>query len=152
MECMTLDSLAEEIGPSRLMFMDTEGEEPNILRGGSKYIYTHRPRMVLEASPQLLRRSGSSITELYGILAGADYCVYEITRIGVRKLELQQTYNRANWLCLPREQAELSKVVEHSIRRVAFMPCIGGLNPLTQAGVCDFQPFSAPACFAGRFR
>lgn len=131
-KCMTLDSLAEQVGSASLIFMDTEGEEVNILQGAIRYIETHKPHLVLEASPELLHRAGYSLKDLYQILRDFDYCIYKITRLGLRDVQAEQEYKSTNWLCLSRDQQELVNVVRKCILHCAFLPCVPGLNPLSQ--------------------
>src|SRR5687767_4555753 len=53
----TLDSLSTEkrIGPARLIVTDLEGEEVNFLHGARQYIGEHRPYLLMEAAPPLLK-------------------------------------------------------------------------------------------------
>jgi FkbM family methyltransferase len=129
-DCRTLDSLAEDIGPASLIITDTEGEETAVLRGGREYIQAHRPVLVLEAQPKLLRRSGSSIEGLHRELSGLGYTIYSIERFGIKPVnELSQTRG-SNWVCFPSERAALARKVGRTIFRIAVMPCVQGLNPL----------------------
>lgn len=59
-ECVTLDALRQMLGPCRAIFMDVEGAEIDILRGGTSYLQEFQPIIVLEASPKTLQRAGCS--------------------------------------------------------------------------------------------
>ena len=51
MECKTLDSYILEDLNVELVFMDVEGSELDILRGGKKFIEQNRPVIILESAP-----------------------------------------------------------------------------------------------------
>ncbi len=134
-KCMTLDSLAAQVASARLIVMDTEGEEVNVLQGAARYIDTHKPHLVLEACPESLHRAGYSLNDLYQILKDFGYCIYKITRLGLGVIQLEQEYESTNWLCLNREQKKLVNMVRKCISRCAFLPCLPGVNPLCQLRV-----------------
>ncbi|MFQ5510847.1 MAG: FkbM family methyltransferase [Candidatus Krumholzibacteriia bacterium] len=131
--CVTLDSLAEEIGPASVLFMDTEGEEIRILRGAATYIRDFRPTIILEASPKLLRRAGFTIDDLYAEITGRDYIPYKIVRFGLERVESPDPDNVDNWFCADRAQQR--SLVGRAHRRIlacGLMPCVRGLNPLSR--------------------
>lgn len=132
-KCVTLDSLGEKIGPTRLVFVDAEGSEPAILRGGRTYVSRYRPDLVLEASPQLLARGGYRIDDLCTELAKLSYQAYRVSRLGLKKPAVCPTAKAANWLCLHESRLGAVKAVERSLRRCGLLPCLPGLNPLTRA-------------------
>jgi FkbM family methyltransferase len=130
--CATLDSLTAEFGPARIIFMDVEGEEVNILRGGVNYLSAFRPHLVLEAAPKLLRRAGYELHDLRKILEDLGYVVYEITRFGLKPADPGEQRSTRNWLCLGKDQNALVNKARQSILRAAWMPCLPGLNPLAR--------------------
>ncbi len=132
-KCVTLDSLGEEIGPARLVFVDAEGSEPAILRGGRAYLSRYRPALVLEASPQLLARGGYRIGDLCIELANLSYEAYRVSRLGLKKPAVCPMAKAANWLCLHESRLGAVKAVEKSLRRCGLLPCLPGFNPLTRA-------------------
>ena len=128
-ECVTLDSLRRELGPCQAIFMDAEGAEIDILRGGRSYMTEFQPVVVLEASPRHLKRSGFDLHDLYQEVTILGYKAYHIGRFSVRDISL--TTNRAaNWLCLPASQQGALASVNWLIRRCGLLPCIAGLNPM----------------------
>ena len=133
---VTLDSIEREIGKSKLIFIDAEGEEFNILFGAINYLNRYRPHVVLEASPKHLERAGSSFEDLYNLLKKLNYNIYEITRYGLQVVEPENIFNRRqgkNWLCLSSNSKQLVDSVRKNILRSAISPFILGLNPLKAA-------------------
>ena len=82
----TLDSLIDKIGISRIIFIDTEGEEVQILRGAELYLHKFQPTIVLEASSRALERNGFSLPDLKIALEELGYSPYRITRFGLRRI------------------------------------------------------------------
>jgi FkbM family methyltransferase len=132
-DCRKLDSIAKDIGPPNVIFIDAEGEEVRILRGGKEYIKLSHPTIVLEASAKLLRRAGSSLDILYEEMEGLGYSPYQISRLGLRKVDSNNMRSFGNWVCVYSNENENSTVSK--IRRFilfgGILPCIPGLNPLT---------------------
>ncbi len=135
-QCVTLDSLMPQIGPAQIIFMDAEGEELNILRGGDRYLRAFRPHLVLEASPRLLQRAGCELSDLHRTLDDLEYAVYEITRFGLKPVEPagQSKWRKTtrNWLCLGKDRSALAGRIRRNILRSALLPCLPGLNPLAR--------------------
>lgn len=48
----TLDWLAERLPPPGLIKVDVEGAEVDVLRGGTRLLETHRPRIIIEVAPE----------------------------------------------------------------------------------------------------
>lgn len=131
--CVTLDSLASQLGPARIIFMDVEGEEVNILRGGVNYLRAFKPHLVLEAAPKLLQRAGYELSDLRRTLDELEYDAYEITRFGLKPVEPEKQRKTRNWLCLGKDQNALVSKIRLSILRSALLPCLPGLNPLARS-------------------
>jgi len=112
------------------IFVDAEGSESAIFQGAAQVIRKHRPVIVCEASPKLLKRGGSSIEELQNIIAGYDYEIYEIGRFG---LTVRKSPAKGDWACLPLETKEKAHDISAMLLRCGLMPCLSGLNPLTNA-------------------
>ncbi|MDB6020301.1 MAG: hypothetical protein JWQ04_158 [Pedosphaera sp.] len=134
-ECATLDSLATTLGAARMIFIDAEGAETAVLDGAKNYLARHQPVIVLEASPKLLARAGSSLEELQRKLATHRYETFVISRFGLRPVNESQppAAHSDNWLCLPAHK----RVVLPRVRRFLFacglLPCIARLNPMKWA-------------------
>lgn len=129
-ECTRLDALGGEIGAAQMVFCDTEGAETMVWRGAQEYLRQYQPAMVLEASPKLLRRAGSSIQELHQEIRNAGYRAFAIERFGVIQVTDLNIDGAGNWLCLPDSKVGLADPCTRMIRKCAFMPCIRGMNPL----------------------
>ena len=128
----TLDTLTEEIGSARLIILDIEGEEVNFLKGAKEYLQTHRPRLVLEASPRLLQRAGTSLEDLYERLEDLGYSVYCMKRFGLGRVTPGMQYEAQNWVCLSESDKMLSRRVSRYIVSCALLPCVRGVNPLSR--------------------
>lgn len=78
-EVTTIDRLVEQLELSRVdvIKVDTEGFEPNVLRGAAATIARHRPRLFLELDDGNLRDQGGSSASL---LAQLDALGYDCTR------------------------------------------------------------------------
>jgi FkbM family methyltransferase len=132
-ECVTLDSRADELGPAAIVFIDTEGAEVAILRGGERYIREHQPALVVEASPDHLARQGSSVEELHATLHDLGYRSYVVSLLSIEPLAAPAPSMPArNWLCLPATQASVVPALQRLLRRTALTPCLLGLNPLSR--------------------
>lgn len=132
-EAVTLDSFRQELGPCQAIFVDVEGAEVDVLRGGRSYITEFEPVVVLEASPRLLKRSGLDLHNLHQEVTSLGYKAYHIGRYGIRDISLS-TNRAANWLCLPSSQQDAVASINWLIRRSGFLPCIAGLNPMVLRG------------------
>jgi FkbM family methyltransferase len=138
-ECVTLDSMADRLGPARAIFMDVEGAEMLALRGGRNYIAAQRPAIVLEADERWLARAGSSPSALAAELAGQSYRIFRISRLGLapvdpEELGTQDAARWTNWLCLHEAEVWRAEGVRKLLRRCGLLPCIAGLNPLSGSG------------------
>jgi FkbM family methyltransferase len=131
-DCETLDNLLAAIGPVHLIFMDVEGEELNVLRGGLRQLRARRPPLVLEASPKLLERAGATIGALHRLLLDLGYAVYEIARFGLKPAAPAQQARACNWLCLSSEDRVRRGRIARCLLRAGLLPCVRGLNPLVR--------------------
>lgn len=132
-ECVTLDSLQQTLGPCRAIFIDAEGAEVDIMRGGTSYIREFQPVIVCEASPKNLHRAHLGLRDLHEAITALGYKAYRIGRFGIRDAVLT-TSHAANWLCIPLSQQHVLASVRRMIRWCGFLPCIPGLNPMTLRG------------------
>lgn len=129
-DCATLDSLTDDVLNVRMLFIDTEGEEIRVLRGGKEFIERWRPVIVLEANDKLLRRSGFSMEVLYHELQAMDYTLHTVTRFGLRRVLSPDPALGGNWLCVPSEMKALAARAKRAILLAGLMPCLPGLNPM----------------------
>ena len=131
-DCVTLDSVAAKLGRTQVLYIDAEGAETSILRGGRQWIADTRPFIVLEASPKLLVRAGSSLIELHALLKGWGYDTRAIELLGLGRVDQVNQPRSKNWVCFPSGQGGLAAVVAACMRQCALLPCIAGLNPLSR--------------------
>jgi len=129
-ECVTLDSLAGQIGPARMIFSDTEGHETSVLRGGRNYIREHHPHLVIEAKAKYLKRAGSSLDELVDELRSLGYEIQAIVRFGLKSLPPAGELLEGNWLAVHLSKREEARGMGRFLLRCAMMPCAVGSNPL----------------------
>ena len=75
---VALDDL-DVSGPVRVIKMDVEGAEPQVLRGAERLLQTHRPVMLSELHPtQLDRASGMSADDFLGAVRALGYRAHTI--------------------------------------------------------------------------
>jgi FkbM family methyltransferase len=129
-ECLTLDSISDKLGSARLLSIDVEGFEVSVLRGAASYLLRNRPVIVLEAVQVHQKRAGRSLAELHAILIHLGYRIRTIDTISLGKVDLSDSAKGTNWLCVHEEQPDLFRHITNVMRRVAFMPCVPGLNPI----------------------
>jgi FkbM family methyltransferase len=133
-DCATLDDYADTIDRASILFMDTEGEEVRILNGARSFLTRLSPVIVLEASPQHLRRAGFTLKDLRLALLDLGYVPYAIKRFQAAAIESDDMAHCDNWICVPpAKAASIIKRVNRYLLRCAFMPCVGSLNPLRGA-------------------
>ena len=132
-ECVTLDSRADVLGPAEIVFIDTEGAEVQILRGGEQYIREHQPALVVEASSDHLVRQRTSVQELHSTLRDFGYQSFVVSRLSFDPIVAPDSGSEAqNWLCLPVERSDIVPALQRMLRRTALTPCVLGLNPLSR--------------------
>jgi FkbM family methyltransferase len=117
--------------PVAAIFIDVEGHEPAVLRGGREVLREDRPVVVLEASPKLLARNGWGLEDLAQELMQARYRCLTIGRFGLEKAD-PGAKRAVNWLCLPEEKMDLARTIQRTLRLAGWMPMIRGLNPLVR--------------------
>jgi FkbM family methyltransferase len=134
-ECVTLDSMADRIGPVRMMFVEAEGAEVMVFRGAERTIRAHTPGIVFEATPKLLARAGYTLQDLYDLMRGYGYEAFRISLlglVGIRSVEGEVDRRPTNWLCLHSSQLHLVNRVKSYLARCGLLPCVPGLNPLAR--------------------
>jgi FkbM family methyltransferase len=131
-ECRTLDSMADEIGFSNIIFIDTEGEEVRILRGARNYIKRSTPAIILEASEKHLNQAKSSIEKLYSEIKDIGYISYGISRLRLIAINEDNLNSYHNWLCVPETYQSNIRKIQKILFLCGVLPCIPGVNPLTQ--------------------
>jgi FkbM family methyltransferase len=109
------------------IFMDVEGAELRVLRGGEKLLDSQRPVIVLEASEVLQARLGSSLQEVAAFLKSHRYTSFEIARYGLRDIAPGPA---TNWACIPDEKPELRRKIDRSILLSGVLPPLRHVSPL----------------------
>lgn len=135
-ECRSLDSLQESILPASFVFMDVEGAEYSVLKGGQTYFQTHKPAMIVEASAKHLKHFDLTLRNLYDYLGELGYVIFDITRFGLAPVRPEDfSTSTSDWLCIQEAQvAEMIPKIKRALLLSAFMPCIPGLNPISRKG------------------
>jgi FkbM family methyltransferase len=132
---VTLDSIADDLGAASLIAVDVEGYEGSVLRGAVEYIRRFQPALVLEVCPKLMRRTGDDLEQLIGQLNDLEYEAFEIGKFCIRRVDpahcVAPDYE-ANWLCLRRGHADVTRKIREMFLKCAFTPNIGGLHPLSR--------------------
>lgn len=133
-ECRTLDSMSRQIGPAKLIFLDTEGAEHSIVQGAQQYLETFTPTIVLEAGPRQLALHGLSLQDLFDTLVNMNYNIFDISRFGLTPVDPSMfSTSTSDWLCIHASQhTSLMHKIKKSLRLCGWMPCISLLNPITR--------------------
>ena len=78
-KAVALDSLLqkEKIENLKLIKIDAEGAELQILKGGKELIQKYKPYITLEIHPNSFDNIENTMTELYHIITGSDYKIIE---------------------------------------------------------------------------
>jgi FkbM family methyltransferase len=129
--CTTLDGLLEGRPPVRLITMDAEGSELNILRGARRCLQRDRPVLIIEACAPHLRRYGGTLSDLQEELERQRYRALQIAKLGLRAPDLALG-DSTNWLALPVERADEAVQISRRVLACGTLPCVRGLNPLTR--------------------
>jgi len=64
---------SRNIGPVKLVKLDVDGYEPDVLRGGSTFLKHQKPLIVMELQHYALEERGNSLEQLLDILVSAGY-------------------------------------------------------------------------------
>lgn len=113
----TLDEVAarEKLARLDLVKLDIEGAEPAALRGGRETLRRYRPTLVVEYNRMTLRRAGSSLEELDGMLDELGYERLHLTTT-FRPVDLKKAASLPDeWVvfnayCFPREAASAMRL------------------------------------------
>jgi FkbM family methyltransferase len=129
-QCVTLDSLEQSIGPAEIVFSDTEGAELDVLRGARQYLRRHRPVYVVEVVPRWLARAGVEPKELLDEFTTLGYRPFLLNWFGLRPVRPTNVGVSGDWVAIPRNHEDLAKRISRSVVRSGLLPPIRGLNPL----------------------
>jgi FkbM family methyltransferase len=129
-ECVSLNSLMDSLRVAKIIFIDAEGAEVMILRGGENYIRKYRPVIVLEAAPKCLERSGTSLKELRAEIDKLEYKPFKIGRLGLSNVEAVPISANHNWVCFHSTATDIVRVVNKYIFACGVLPCVQGINPM----------------------
>jgi FkbM family methyltransferase len=127
-DSVQIDDLSRTTAAPRLIAIDVEGFEVNVVRGSAQTIARFQPDLVVEANPRKLIDAGFSVDLLRSELERLGYSVYWIGRLSIRPVCRTTFPGYQNWFCtfVPERAATLERLIRVS----ACMPCISGLNPL----------------------
>jgi FkbM family methyltransferase len=64
---------SRDVGTVKLVKLDVDGYEPEVLRGSSAFLKHQKPLIVMELQPYTLEERGNSLEQLLDILDGAGY-------------------------------------------------------------------------------
>jgi FkbM family methyltransferase len=131
-ESVTLDSMEDMLGRVRLLFVDAEGSEVNVIRGADSVLSRSKPDIVIEANPKSLEELGFTAAELRAELVGHGYEIAKLERLRVSPVTETEFSGYQNWVCV-QDVRQLEKL-ERFMRVCAVAPNIPLLHPLRRAG------------------
>ncbi|MBI2542897.1 MAG: FkbM family methyltransferase [Candidatus Aenigmarchaeota archaeon] len=132
-DCITLDSITDSIKDAKVIFIDAEGSDLNILLGGKNYINKYMPSIVLECYPAFLARAGFTVHDLYTTIRSLNYHVFEISSLGLARIKSTHDYTKVkNWFCVHSSKISDTKAVNKYLIMCGILPCIPGINPMSK--------------------
>ena len=129
-KCKTLDSYIRKDLNVKLVFMDAEGSELDIIRGGKKFIEQNRPVIILEAAPKLLSRFGHSVNDLITEINQHGYNLFRMGFLSLKTVKNKNIHNKQNLICIPLEKNNLVSTINKKLVMVGLSPMISWVNPL----------------------
>ncbi len=133
-DVVALDDLyqAGRLTPPRLIIIDAEGTEPDVLQGADRLIRDAHPHLVLEVDPELLAIAHVPPEMLHTRLREHGYLVREIARSGLG--EVHPRSRTVNWLALAGHgdlagAEPLARRVHRALLSAAWLPLWHGINP-----------------------
>ena len=96
-ELLTLDTLAADF-PTKLIKIDTESTEPDVLRGGDAFIAEHRPWIICEVLKNRTEAALSAFVERHGYHC---YHLDERPLVLADELAGDPSYEHRDWLLAP---------------------------------------------------
>ncbi|RMF82185.1 MAG: FkbM family methyltransferase [Planctomycetota bacterium] len=135
-EVLVLDDLyaAGEFQAPRLIVMDVEGVELDVLRGASRILEDSAPTIVMEVNPPLLKQRDESPQTTANFFAERDYACYQISSWGLRQPDMSDRI--VNWVCIAQrhDPHRTARRLTSALRRAALLPLWRGLNPAVVGG------------------
>ena len=83
-----------------LIKIDVEGFELPVLKGLSKTLAKHKPRIIFEYEENYWQKKGHHMEECFAFLIALDYKLYQITPVGCEYLEKVADVASGNLFCL----------------------------------------------------
>jgi FkbM family methyltransferase len=130
-EIVTLDSMEDQLGETRLLFVDAEGSEVGVLRGAKAFLSRHKPVIFIEANPSALGELGFTAADLRDELDGHGYKIAKVERMRLTPVTETEFRGYQNWVCV--QDAEQLAELERFLRACAVIPNIPLLHPLRRA-------------------
>lgn len=100
---VSLDSILQELPPTRLVKIDVEGAELLVLRGMRRLIERDRPFLILEIDDHFLRELGADAQQQCTFLSDAGYELHRIVAKGDLQPLSEVPTDRCNLLASPRD-------------------------------------------------
>lgn len=125
-DVVTLDSVISA-SDSRIIFVDCEGFEYQILQGAIQTLNQQKPVLVLEVNSKLLERRGHvTIGTFYEFLDSLGYRCFYINRTGLELVDKDEFQNKQNknWVCISKDDNNLPKFIHKSILMNSLNPFI----------------------------
>jgi FkbM family methyltransferase len=130
-ESVTLDSMEDMLGRVRLLFVDAEGSEVNVIRGADSVLSRSKPDIVIEANPKSLEELGFTAAELREELVGHGYEIAKLERVRVSPVTETEFPGYQNWVCV--QEADKLAELERFLRACAVLPNLPLVHPLRRA-------------------
>ena len=126
--CKRLDSFPD-IQKLKLICIDAEGSEVDILAGAEGLLEHFKPFLICEYNEKLLKRSGLKGRDLREIIERFNYKIFEINRWGMAALNEKMTTG-SNWFCAHDSNLSSIKKIRKIIFSCGILPLWSKSNPL----------------------
>lgn len=94
------DFIAEHLTEKKIDFIkiDTEGWEPHVLRGGSKFLSENSPLIMIEYADGICKNFGVSLNEIYDLLTGFGFTILKYNHLNnsFRHVRREEKFTEAN--------------------------------------------------------
>jgi len=127
---VTLDQYINEFERLKLIFIDTEGHDLNVLKGSRAVLLRYKPVVVLEVSPKLLRKAGTGVLDVMEFFEEMKYSCFEVGKLGLIEPVTFKSKKSANWVCVPKDDSGKVNEINRALWRCGMMPLLRGINPL----------------------
>jgi len=91
----------QDLASLDLIKIDVEGFEYQVLRGLTKTLHKHKPRIIFEYDNNYWKKSGQNIADCYTYLQSMGYTIYQASSVGCELVRSAGEAEGGNLFCIP---------------------------------------------------